>query len=394
MPSESRPLDACFSRSARIAATRLLHPCRVDVGDHEGHLEAAQEQGGELRRHQAGSDDADLLDPARLRVRDPHTSLDPPLDQVEGVDPGLRLRAREEVGERVLFEDVAFLDGGGCRGGDQVERAVGRERDAVDGVVDRVAGLRADLGRVGEVGGLARRAPLLDRADEPRDRVVEELDVVEERVGEAELGRLVGAEHPVLLQRVRDDELDGRLRADDTGQKLRAAPGGDDPEEYLREADVAHRAGEGAEVAVQGDLEAAAEGGAVDRGERGEGQLADRREGVVASLAARPGELRRRRQVELAQVGADGEDERLAGEDEALPVAFAQTREEVVQRLEGGAAEDVRLLPVLAVVHRHEGDRPDSRCDLLQEELCRAVSHAGCSPTRSPRPCRGRCRAR
>ena len=162
----------------------------------------------------------------------------------------------------------------------------------MDGVVDGVAGLRADLGRVGEVGGCAGLTSLLDRAHEPLDRVVEELDVVEERVGEAELGGLVGAEQPVLLERVRHDQLDGRRRADEAGRELGAAPGRDDPEEDLGEADVAHRAGERAEVAVERDLEAAAERGAVDRGERREGQVADRREGVVTALAPRPARAR------------------------------------------------------------------------------------------------------
>ena len=56
------------------------------------------------------------------------------------------------------------------------------------------------------------------------------------------------------------------------GRELSAAPAGDDPEEDLGEADVAHGAGDRAEVAVERDLETAADGGAVDRGEGGEGQ--------------------------------------------------------------------------------------------------------------------------
>ena len=43
--------------------------------------------------------------------------------------------------------------------------------------------------------------------------------------------------------------------------------------------------------------------------------------------------------------------------------------EHVFERAERRLAERVRLLPVLAVVHRHERDRADARLDLLELEL-------------------------
>ena len=56
-----------------------------------------------------------------------------------------------------------------------------------------------------------------------------------------------------------DDHLRGRLRPDELRQELRAAPAGDDREEDLREADVADVRRERARVAVQRELEPAAE---------------------------------------------------------------------------------------------------------------------------------------
>ena len=68
--------------------------------------------------------------------------------------------------------------------------------------------------------------------------------------------------------------------------------------------------------------------------------------------------------AELADVGADREDERLAGEEQPAPVPAAELVEHALERAERGLAERVRLLPVLAVVHRHERDRADARGEL------------------------------
>ena len=238
-------------------------------------------------------------------------------------------------------------------------------------VVDRVLRLRADLRSVREVCVLACRPLLLDRPYEPLDRVVEELDVVEECVDKTKVRGLVGSEEAVMLERVRHDQLDRSLRPDDAGQELGTAPGGDDSEEDLREADVAHRARKCAEVTVERDLETATEGGAVDRGEGGEGQIANRPERLVSGDGGSTCEIRRRHAGELRQVCAGSEDERLAREDEAAPLPLAELREQFAERFERGATEDVRLLPLLAVVHRHEGNGPDTRHDLLEVEAGR-----------------------
>jgi hypothetical protein len=84
---------------------------------------------------------------------------------------------------------------------------------------------------------------------------------------------------------------------------------------------------ERAEVTMESDLEAAAESGAVDRGERGEGEVADRRERVVPGFSACSGDLRSVRKGELGQVRTGGEDERLAGQHEPAPASRLQSGE-------------------------------------------------------------------
>ena len=112
-------------------------------------------------------------------------------------------------------------------------------------VVDPVARLADDLGRVGEVGRrLALALARLDAPEQELDRLVEELDRLEDVVDEAELERLRGADQAVLLQGVVHDQPDGRLGTDEPRRQLRPAPGGEEPEEDLGEAEVADVRGE------------------------------------------------------------------------------------------------------------------------------------------------------
>ncbi len=217
---------------------RLLDAGLVDVRQHDGDLEAAEEERRQLRRHQAGADDADARDAPRLRVRNADASLGAALDEVERVDRRLRLRPGKEVGERVLLRPVALLERPGGGAFDQVERPVRGGSGAVDGVVDPGAGTSDDLGDVGQVGFPAWRPARLDRREEELDRLVEELDRLEQRVGEPGLESLRPGEHAVLAQRVLDDELHRGLGADEPRDQLRPAPAGDQAEEDLGAGEV------------------------------------------------------------------------------------------------------------------------------------------------------------
>ena len=147
------------------------------------------------------------------------------------------------------------------------------------------------------------------------------------------------------------------------------------------EADVAHVRGDRPRVAVERELEAAAEARAVDRRHRRERQRADARKQLVAG--ARPLErlLRRPNLRELVDVGADAEDERLAGEHRRGPVAALELVDDGDRRLERGAAERRRRPVVLAVVDRDERDRPARfslktvSANVLPEDRC-AHPHA------------------
>ena len=70
----------------------------------------------------------------------------------------------------------------------------------------------------------------------PRERVLEVVGRGEDRVDDAVVECLLRLQHPVLLQRVRDHDLEGVLDADEVRQQVRAAPARDDPEEHLGQA--------------------------------------------------------------------------------------------------------------------------------------------------------------
>ena len=148
------------------------------------------------------------------------------------------------------------------------------------------------------------------------------------------------------------------LGADEPRDELRPAPAGKRPRNTSGHAKWRTDVDDRAVVAVQRDLDAASERGAVDRGEREERQLADPAEERVPgspSLACALG----RDLAELADVRADREHERLAREEQPAPVPGSSWRG-LLERAQGLLAERVRLLPVLAVVHRHERDRARS----------------------------------
>ena len=83
---------------------------------------------------------------------------------------------------------------------------------------------------------------------------------------------------------------------------------------------MANGRGDRAVVAVERDLDAASERGAVHGGNGDERQVANAAEELVPRLAAEARAIRRDL-AELADIGADGEHERLPGEKQAAPVA-------------------------------------------------------------------------
>ena len=84
----------------------------ADVTDGDRHLEAAEDERGDLSRHQAGADDSDLADRLRLLIWPAGRILGPALDEVEGVQRCLRLAAGKQLsdGLRKQLEHFAHDD--------------------------------------------------------------------------------------------------------------------------------------------------------------------------------------------------------------------------------------------------------------------------------------------
>ena len=205
-----------------------------EVAEYERHFEAVQEEQPELPGHQSRADDADLRDPRRLGFELGGRTLHATLDDVESVDRRLRLGAGKELGERVLLGEVALLERPGGGAFDEVEGAMRGGRGAVNLVVDLESGAAADLRSVGEIGdSLGLRRLLLDPRQKKRERLVDELHGLEERICEPELERLRASQHAVLAHGVRHDQLDRALGADQARNELRPAPAGNDPERDL-----------------------------------------------------------------------------------------------------------------------------------------------------------------
>ena len=93
----------------------------------------------------------------------------------------------------------------------------------------------------------------------PEQRLLQEVGALELRVGQPGLEGGVPAERAALVERVLEDQLDGRGGADEVRHQVGAAPAGDQAEHHLGEAEGRRRVLDGAVGAVQRDLEAAAE---------------------------------------------------------------------------------------------------------------------------------------
>lgn len=225
--------------------------------------------------------------------------------------------------------------------------------------VDQEAGVGDGLGPVlGGVVGPGDGHLAAQHPGRPAQRLLQEVGGLEHRVGDAGREGVAALDHAVLRERVLDDQLDGRGRADQAGQQLGAAPAGHQAQEALGQGHRGHAGGDGPVGAVEGDLQAAAHRRAVHERERRHLQLAEAAEHLVAQLAdpQRLVPLGDRRGA--LEVGAHREDERLADNAHGRQVAAAGHRvQSLVQRGEASGAERGRLGVVEAVVQRDQGHR-------------------------------------
>src|SRR6185312_12122555 len=139
-----------------------------------------------------------------------------------------------------------------------------------------------------DLAGLVRPLDLDITGDDaigPAQRVLEEVRRVEDGVCDAELEGVLGLQHPVVLQRVLDDDLEGVLDADEVRQQVRAAPTRNDAEEDLGQRYRGHIAVDGAVIGVEPDLEATTEREAVDEHERRNTEVRELAERLVPELS-------------------------------------------------------------------------------------------------------------
>ena len=206
----------------------LVHPFLVKIADHDRHPKPAQEEGGQLAGHQAGADHPDLGHRSgQAGVGCPRRLAAALADQVEGVQTGPQLGAHDQVGQyRVLGRVRAAAIGRPGRG-HQLQRPVGGRRGATHLEVDE----RPGLGQHRVPGRLVPvdRGPLdAQRAGDhlagPVQRALQEVRAVEHRVGQPERVRPRPVEHPVLAQRVLDDQGDRALDADQVGHQVGPTP--------------------------------------------------------------------------------------------------------------------------------------------------------------------------
>ena len=183
--------------------------------------------------------------------------------------------------------------------------------------------------------------------------------------------RLSRVQHLVLAHRVERDQLDGRLRAGDPRHELCRTPRGHEPQQALRRREVPDVAGDDAVVAVEGELDAAAEHTAVDRGHGRVRQRPDPPEELVSGAAALDRLLAALDARKLLHVGPAGEASLLTGDDERREVTLLELGEQARERLERLASEDVRPARARPVVHGHERDGVDA----IEVELGHRLGH-------------------
>ena len=160
------------------------------VAQHDRNLQTPQEEQRKLPGHEPCADDADSVNATRLRVGHPDARACASLDEVERVDGGLRLAAREKLRECIFFGSIPSSSDhvaepsirSSARYGAGVARAPARR----DGTAPCDTPRRRPRGP--HSGGACPL--LLDLVEQERERLVEELDRLEQHVRIPGLERL------------------------------------------------------------------------------------------------------------------------------------------------------------------------------------------------------------
>ena len=217
-----------------------------------------------------------------------------------------------------------------------------------------------------------------------RERLVDELDRVEQAVGDAELH---APRAPVSIRFCRSGfetiTLTAASGPTSRGSSCVPPQAGKSPRKTSGNAKCRTARRDRARAAVERELDAAAETGAVDRGDGGKRQRAQAAEKLVSGACALDralaGDVR-----ELGDVGAGGEEERLARDHGRAEVAALELAQRALERPERRLAEERRLRPVCAVVDRHERDVAGARDLELSDRRRLTASQRSAAPMPIP----------
>ena len=263
---------AAISARDRSARARSTISC-VEVAEDDRHLEPAEEQRRELRRHQARADDADL--PHR-RGSAPSSGgpLRPPLDEAEGVDRRLRLPRRAAA-----RRSPPPLSGSPPRASRWPRPRSGRARRTAR--EPRRGRRRRRRSRARRMISRARTSRArLARARRPTSSSANAIDSSTSSTGSS--SRSARPSSSAFARRAGGSGAAGSRRSAGPPPRGPISRGvscvppqrGEDAEEDLGQAEMADVRRDRAGVAVERELDAAAEAGAVDRRDRRERQRA------------------------------------------------------------------------------------------------------------------------
>ncbi len=250
----------------RAEAAIQRFPCRFHDRDRNSGVEKIHRNAA---AHRAGADDADFPDRQRRRVVRYVGDLPRLALGKKHVTLGARLIGGNEIDKSLALELHAFVErqvDGGLDGPDR--RFPGFEAAEFAGVVAanfleylRLAARRFDL--VVEIADFAQRHLRVDDLAGESERAVAQFSLVGQRVDDAPLERLPGAE-----RRSRQDGVERIFNAAQTRQPLRSAGAGNEAELDLRQAEFCRRYRDPV-MADQSRLEAATQRRAMNGGDDG-----------------------------------------------------------------------------------------------------------------------------
>ena len=389
---DTRPWRAaCRSRRGRTPTPLSTRAWSRSVST-TGTSQPAGEQQRELAGHQARADDADLASPggpAPCRARRPGAwraagrgrrrrgrlrSSSPMIRSASASSSASKAVSRSAVRAAAIRSSARY--GAGAA---PCDLGVGERRPPRR--APSQASPRSTSGRS------TSTSPLSDRGG-PGSDCSRKSAGLEDRVGDAELEGLRALQHPVLVEGVLDDHLERpvRRRSGSAAGSVPPQPG-TRPRKHSGSASAGDAGRDRAVRAVQGQLDAAAHRRAVDEGEAS----ARRARRAAGTRRGRPGRCRARRSrsltsADVLEVGADREDERLAGDadsDDLAGAACSSTWSMAASEVgQAARAEGGRLGVVEAVVQRDQRERPappgrsTSRTWALRDDLVGRVGSA------------------